>query len=69
MYVYVMRNIERMITTTSQRGKMSVNVVATSPIFSGAYHAENATIAGICSRQTCSAYAEPISMLDASNSN
>lgn len=27
------------------------------------YHAEKASIAGICIKQTCRAYAEPISML------
>ena len=41
-----------------------MKVSATEPIFSGAYQAENATIAGIWSRQTWSAYADPISMLD-----
>lgn len=40
-----------------------VKVSATEPIFSGAYQAENATIAGIWSKQTCRAYADPISML------
>ena len=40
-----------------------VKVLATSPMFSGSYHAEKATIAGICNRQTCNAYADPISIL------
>ena len=33
-------------------------------MFSGSYQAENATIAGICKRQTCNAYADPISILE-----
>ena len=41
-----------------------VNVSETEPIFSGAYQAEKATIAGICNKQTCRAYAEPISILN-----
>ena len=40
-----------------------VKVSATEPILSGEYQAENATIAGIWSKQTCRAYAEPISIL------
>ena len=43
-----------------------VNVSATEPILSGKYQLENATIAGIWSRQTCRAYAEPISILNLS---
>ena len=42
-----------------------VKVSATEPILSGAYQAENATMAGICNRHTWSAYAEPISILTA----
>lgn len=40
-----------------------LKVSATDPILSGAYQAEKATMAGTWSRQTCRAYAEPISML------
>jgi hypothetical protein len=40
-----------------------LKVSATDPILSGAYQAEKATIAGTWSKQTCRAYAEPISML------
>lgn len=38
-----------------QHERTYVNVLATVPISRGSYHAENATMAGICSRQTCSA--------------
>lgn len=41
----------------------NVNVLAMSPTRSGAYTAEKITIAGICNKQTCKAYAEPISIL------
>lgn len=37
---------------TVQKTDTYVKVFATSPIFSGAYQAEKATIAGICSKQT-----------------
>ena len=40
-----------------------VKVSTGSPIFPGSYSAEKRTMAGICSRQTCRAYAEPISIL------
>ncbi len=51
------------IESVSRTAKTYVKVSATEPILSGAYHAENATMAGICSKQTCKAYADPISML------
>ncbi len=56
-------------TLFAEEAGTHVKVSATEPIFSGAYQAENATIAGIWSRQTWSAYAEPISMLKRMNIN
>lgn len=41
-----------MIYTLIQRGGTHVNENAISPIFSGAYHAEKATMAGIWRRHT-----------------
>ena len=38
-----------------EKVKTYENVLATSPICSGSYQAEKATMAGICSRQTCRA--------------
>ena len=68
MYVYVIKNIDKMMAMASHLGKMSlqevsvakrylclmayVKVSATVPIFCGSYHAEKATMAGIWSRQT-----------------
>jgi hypothetical protein len=69
MYVYVNKNIDKMMTITSQRGKINlayykkavvrdggmityVKVSAALPISTGSYHAEKATIAGICKRHT-----------------
>lgn len=40
-----------------------VKVLTTFPTSAGSYQAEKATIAGIWRRQTCSAYADPISIL------
>ena len=47
----------------TRRDLTHVKVFATSPMFEGSDHAEKATIAGICNRQTWSAYADPISIL------
>jgi len=45
-----------LITATPRRCVGThVKAFATSPIFSGAYQAENATMAGIWSKQTCRA--------------
>ena len=57
--VAVMRILQE---ASSQR--TNVKVLATSPMLSGSYQAEKATIAGICNRQTCNAYADPISILE-----
>lgn len=40
-----------------------VNVCAMLPMWSDRKNAEKATIAGICRRHTCRAYADPISIL------
>lgn len=57
----------QMLVWKSKKGQY-LKVSATEPSFSGAYQAEKATIAGIWSKQTCRAYAEPISILRVSRS-
>lgn len=41
-----------------------LNVYCASSSFPQLYHNENATMAGICNKHTCNAYADPISILN-----